>query len=77
MAWQPTKKQISLMIDMNVARMPANRITEALGIDQDEFKAWTARLAATRSMPMPAAPAAQVAPTPDIALPAWMAGLSR
>ena len=50
MAWKPSTRQIEIVDQYLHARMSPARIAAALGIDEAEFTAWAARLAATRDI---------------------------
>ena len=62
---KPSKWQLELIADAGFAGQSPEKIAAALGITEDEFRAWTASLVATRGMdacalmhPTPAAPPA-------------------
>jgi hypothetical protein len=46
MAWTPTKAQLDVIADMTTARMPLDRLAEALKIGPSDFIAWRSKLVA-------------------------------
>ena len=56
MSWQPTTRDLLLIADFGTGGMPSAKLAEAIGITEDEFRAWSASLVATRSAPRAAPP---------------------
>jgi hypothetical protein len=56
MSWQPTTRELLLIADFGTGGMPSAKLAEAIGITEDEFRAWSASLVATRSAPRAAPP---------------------
>ncbi len=51
MTWRPSKAELNLIADAGFAGQSPEKIAAALGIAEDEFRAWRARLIATRTTP--------------------------
>jgi hypothetical protein len=67
MTWNPTTKQLETIAILGNARAPVGKIAAAVGIGEAEFKAWTARLVATRALDIPEPcqpPPLPIVPTP-------------
>ena len=54
MTFKPSKWQLELIADAGFAGQSPEKIAAALGIAEDEFRAWTASLIATRTTPQAA-----------------------
>jgi uncharacterized protein YjcR len=55
MSFKPTTAQLELLAELEMARMPVAVIANRLGVDEATFKAWTARLDASRDFERTAA----------------------
>jgi hypothetical protein len=53
MSFTPTTAQLELLAELEMARMPVAVIADRLGVDGATFKAWTARLDASRDFEEP------------------------
>ena len=79
--WQPTTKQLELVVTMAHARAPAAAIAAAVGLAEDEFRSWCATLAAARELMMALAvmplPPRRLGLVADSTAPGWPIGCSR
>jgi hypothetical protein len=53
MPFKPSTAQLELLAELEMARMPVALIANRLGVDLATFKAWTARLYASRDFEEP------------------------
>jgi hypothetical protein len=44
--WRPSKRQLEMLAECSIARLPAARTARLLGVSEPVFAAWTKRLAA-------------------------------
>lgn len=63
--WRPSKPELEMIADWGFAQQSIEKMSLALGITPEEFRAWSASLVATRSAPLPEPPMPPpVAPAP-------------
>jgi hypothetical protein len=60
MSFKPTTAQLELLAELEMARMPVAVIADRLGVDGAVFKAWTARLDASRDFEEPQPSSAKI-----------------
>jgi len=64
MSFTPTTAQLELLAELEMARMPVALIANRLGVDLATFKAWTARLDASRDFEEPPPSSAEIVRKP-------------
>src|ERR1700730_8224842 len=64
MSFTPTTAQLELLAELEMARMPVALIANRLGVDLATFKAWTARLDASRDFEEPPSSSAEIVRKP-------------
>jgi hypothetical protein len=60
LSFKPTLAQLELIAELQTAKTPRSVIAARLGVDQATFKAWTARLTASRGYVEPTPSTAEI-----------------